>query len=148
MGEEKIGEVQRKLQQIAPASYAMGVCTSVTMDLLSIGNNIGSTVVLIHEYLGGVCGTIILRNNLLLVDISHIYCTVWTPLLGEARLQITCKYIYRSTSYNKLLLVDISHTYCTVWTPLLGEARLQITCVSSNLNWSEWNCFIFMLWSK
>ena len=53
------------------------------------------------------------------VDVTCIYCTVWTPMLGEAMLQVAP-------------FVDITHIYCTVWTPMPGEAMLQVACGSSN----------------
>ena len=34
--------------------------------------------------------TIILRKKLPFVDITRIYCKVWTPMLGEAMLQVAC----------------------------------------------------------
>ena len=42
--------------------------------------------------LGGV--TIIFGGKMPFMDItqSDIYCTVWTPMLGEAMLQVACGY--------------------------------------------------------
>ena len=49
------------------------------------------TAILIHRivYYGDL-GTIILRKKLPFVDITRIYCTVWTLMLGEAMLQVAC----------------------------------------------------------
>ena len=56
-----------------------------TVLALSIHNSINSQ----NCFLRGL-ETIILRIKLPILDITCIYCTVWTSMLGEAMLQVAC----------------------------------------------------------